>query len=267
MKEEFIITTGKIAVSAGFLLFQTFMLVLPVQSDMSDWASFSRSLNDSFSPNHAYTVKNAVLLVLLIVLTALLILLFRWYFSREKQTERQQYLLYREHKKERAALQPDSRQQRSWFRLPTSSAFKWIPADRADKTQERLYNRDKLYDISGGGLCFTTAAQLQPGEEIVVLLEPPGIKPFKIYGQILRVEENHITQTSLPADDFQDDTQPREPFEAALQFVSLPPGEQERLISWIAKGQREFIQEEKLEEDESDELESIDDSQGPTPEA
>lgn len=231
------------------LFLQTFAGIVPAQTGVTDWSSFARSLNNTFDPSRAYTIQNAVLLVILILMLTLPLVLIRWYFSKEVQEQRQEYKQFRERRSLQKALQPVVEQQRNWFRLPIHLGLRWIPEAQASKTPERLYKKDKLCDISGGGLCFTTAAQLNPGEEIIILLEPVGIKPFRIHGQILRVEASLAPE--IPEDNYDDLEAPTpipEPFEVAVEFVRMSLGEQERLISWIAQGQRDVIHDQKQEE-------------------
>ncbi|HWP97743.1 MAG TPA: PilZ domain-containing protein [Syntrophomonadaceae bacterium] len=240
----------------SFRISPAFFGIVPVQTGVTDWSSFARSLNNTFDPSRAYTVKNAVLLVLLIVMLAIPVLLIRWYFSKEVQEQRQDYKRFLERRNQQKSLQPTSEQQRNWFRLPIRLDFKWIPAAQASTTLERLYNHDKLCDISGGGLCFTTAAQLDPGEEIIVLLEPIGSKPFKINAQIRRIETSRVPQNPDHNYDDEDAYTPfPEPFDVAVQFIGISLGEQERLLSWIAQGQRDVIHDQKTEEPSSDDLE------------
>ena len=145
---------------AVFVLLQMCIFVLPVQAD---WNDISGSINQSFSGDQFFSVKNILGFFLIAIIFALVAMIFRMSWLRDEKR-------YYQKRRNRVSLrQLEKQQNRYWFRLRTSTEFEWISAAGASKTKKHQYKKDKLVDLSGGGLCFTTREPLNPGDEILLL--------------------------------------------------------------------------------------------------
>lgn len=127
-----------------------------------------------------------------------------------------------------------SNQKRNWFRLKTDAEFLWISVDQVGKGN---YNKDKLIDISGGGLSYSTDKPINYGDEIRLLLALGDRTPMPLNGRVLRIRQNQSINT------------------VSVQFIGIRDGQRDRIISWITNKERNAIQEELLEDDTPDKSE------------
>lgn len=209
---------------AVFLLLQMFIFVLPVQAEVT-YHDVSSSITDAFSGKQMFSSKNIIGTIVTILFFALVILIFRMSWQRqEKELSQKQH--------NRIKLRPlDRQQKRKWYRLRTNMEFKWIPASEAYKNK---YNNDRLADISGGGLCFETAKELNTGDKIKLLLDLGGGKTLSTQGRVLRIEKETGQENKM--------------YKVSIQFEGLSNRERDRVISFIMKRQIHSIQSKKQED-------------------
>lgn len=200
---------------AAIILPLMFIFALPGQAELT-YRDVSRSLNESMSGN----IKNVITFALTILAIVAATLVFR--LLRPGRAEDAGP------KRRKIALRPLGQQQkRSWFRLKTSAEFKWAYARDDLKVNETQYKRDRLVDISGGGLCFRTAEKLNTGDNIRIFLDAGEDKPLSLNGQVLRVQEDAAGDSVV--------------CKVSVQFRHLPGGQRDRIVSLIMKRQRETI--------------------------
>ncbi|MCL5056452.1 MAG: PilZ domain-containing protein [Actinobacteria bacterium] len=207
------------------LLLQMIFFALPVQAE-TNWNEVSKSINNSLSGNDVFSMKNILALFLTILIFFLVYQIFKMSWKRE---EKRSY----ERRRSRISLRPLAPQQkRYWFRLKTDSEFEWATAEEASKARKINYKKDRLVDLSGGGLCFITLEQLNAGDDIKLLLDIGRGKPLSLDGHVVRVDE--ITR--------QDNTMQK----VSVQFGEIVEGERDRIVSLIMNRQRDSIQTEKM---------------------
>lgn len=208
----------------------------PVSAAPAEWTEFARALNNSMGGNQWFSRNTFIVLGMTIVITVVLFIMNRIYWKNRKEeiAEHEKRRMEQEQPVRPRPRPSHGRQRRQWFRIKTGLLIKWIQCWRAAMVKENQYNNDQLVDISGGGLSFTTQSQLSPGDELTFQLDIGGKKPLNIKGRVLRVQDDG------------DMVQPT--YFVAIQFSELLSGERDRLVSWILKGQREELQETKMEE-------------------
>lgn len=203
--------------AAVFLLMQTLVFVLPCQAEVT-WHDFSRSLNSAFSGGQLFETKN----VLGFFLTALFIMMVVLVFRRSSKKEKE---IFRKPPGWTPVRPQGLGQKRYWFRMGTSAEFEWIFAGEALRAGKDKYNKDRLVDISGGGICFATTAKLNPGDEIKFFIDIGRDRPMPLNGKVVRVEEGDESGMH----------------KVAVQFINILSGERDRIVSWIMRGQRAAI--------------------------
>ncbi len=203
----------KTFLSALWLL-QIFIFVIPAQAATRN--DFLFNLKDTFnSPvSDKYSIST---IIILLVVCALVIWAFRYSSSREENALRSSHKDYQEKVRSQKS---SNHQQRNWFRYKTTAEFKWIPAEKASNVKESRYNNDRLLDVSGGGLSFTTAESIKNGDEIKAIIFLDEGKPLPLNAQVVRVTENEGTNS------------------VSTQFIGLRDGQRDRIVAWILKTQR-----------------------------
>ncbi|MEN6389937.1 MAG: PilZ domain-containing protein [Syntrophomonas sp.] len=220
---------------AGWLFICSFGYTAPAYAAPAEWTEFARALNNSMGGHQVFTRNTFIVLAIIIVVTIVLFIMNRIYWRNRKEEIAQYEKRRLEHIEQPARPKPStSNQRRQWFRIKTNLLIKWIQSLRASTVKETQYNRDQLVDISGGGLSFTTHSALSPDDELNFQLDIGSKKPLNLKGKVLRVQDDGDT------------VQPT--YFVAIQFSDLLSGERDRLVSWILKGQREELQEIKMEE-------------------
>jgi hypothetical protein len=204
------------------------VFVLPGYSKPVEVNKFSSSFNEAFSGSQLLSMRNIVGFALILVFILAFVIFYILWSKKEKEIHQKSY---------KVSWRPLKQgQKRNWFRLSTSTEIEWMPAgEAASKAREIKYRRDRLVDISGGGLSFTTAETLNPGDEIKFLLDTGEDKPLTINGRVIRIFEEEAGQDGPVR-------------RAAVQFADLLGGERDRVVSYIIKLQRDAIQKRKEED-------------------
>ena len=207
---------------------QTLIFVLPAQA--ANRNDFLFNLKDTF--NSPASQKFSVNGVVVTLACAVLLGLFFYYYSTEKNVQRTSRNLNREKIRQQITSSKQigsSQHERNWFRLKTKAEFRWIPADQAARVRTNKYKSDHLIDISGGGMCFSTAEKLKSGDRIKILLSTGAGEPLFLDGEVGRVGEDNAI------------------YKVSVEFVGIRDGHRDRIVTWILNRQRLAIQGEKPE--------------------
>lgn len=207
---------------------QTLVFVLPAQAtnrndvlfDLKD--AFNQPISDKFSFSG---------LIITLVLVLLLLLFFRAY-SNEKNGRRKSFGLNQNKRLAEKRINNQSAsvpQQRNWFRLATRAEFKWIYAEQALRVRANRYKVDRLIDVSGGGICFSTAEYLKSGDRIKILLNTGKGEPIFLDGSVIRVAEGDGKR------------------KVSVEFTGIRDGQRDKIIAWITDRQRLTLHGEKPE--------------------
>ncbi|PKM78336.1 MAG: hypothetical protein CVU90_02210 [Firmicutes bacterium HGW-Firmicutes-15] len=187
----------------------------------------SQGLNNNLGDTQLFSMSGLTVLILFIVASVGAVLVFRWYGAREEEAQRNSYKLYKERQAKVARSSPGQKHDRKWFRLRTKEEFQWILNAQAEKSKEKDYKRDHLVDISGDGLCFTTAETLNTNDEILFFLNTGEGKTLSVTGRAVRIVEETNPDNIM--------------YNISVKFGNLLPGERDRIVAWILKRQRDAI--------------------------
>lgn len=211
-----------------FLTLQTLIIVLPAQA--ANRNDFLFNLKDTF--NSPVTDKFSLSSVIMIIALAVLLGSFFYCYSTEKNVQRISRKLEKVKKRQQMLTSKQilsGKQKRNWFRLTTRAEFKWIPAEKASQVRSNRYKSDRLIDISGGGICFSTTEKLKSGDQIKLLLSTGTGEPLFLNGLVIRVSaDDDINKVSV-------------------EFVGIRDGQRDKIVAWILARQRLIIHGEKPE--------------------
>lgn len=203
---------------------QILVFVLPLQA--ANRNDFLFNLKDTF--NNSVVDKFSVNTSIAIIICTALLGLFLFYNSREKNIRRSARKLrqIKEHRQMLVSKQAAG-QRRKWFRLATRAEFKWMPVDQLSQARHNRYTVDRLIDISGGGICFSTDKILKPGNQIKIIISTGQGDPINMNGQVIRVSRDNDS------------------YKVAVEFIDIRAGQQDRIVTWILARQRKAIHEKK----------------------
>lgn len=204
-----------------FCLLQYFLFIVPAQAANRNDALLD--LKDTF--NTPVSGRSSITTTIIsILICGIVIWVIYYYASQEKKTQRHSH----EQHQEKIRLQRSSSQQkRNWYRLKTRGEFKWVPAELAPNVKENKYRHDQLIDVSGGGLCFSTAEPIANGDEIKLILSLGEKNPLVLNGKVIRAVEDAGVHT------------------VSIEYIGIRDGQRDRIISWILKNQRNIMQNQK----------------------
>jgi len=210
------------------------LLSKPEMAQAVNWSQFSGSVNKGFSNENIYDTTKIYALMVSIVAVIIVIAVFRWWSDRLQQEQKVTFKKYKEKQKELESKTQNPSHKRKWFRLRTQAELRWIPASQVDSVKESKYFVDQLVDISAEGLCFCTAEEVTAGERIRFLLETGEERTLSIIGDALRV---------FGAEGSANGGEGEEPVKhnVAIKFSHMTPGDNDRLVAWITKRQRDSI--------------------------
>lgn len=204
---------------AGFIMM--FVNVPIVQA--ADKTLFFRDLKQTFnSPLSTKISPGAIIFI-----AAALIFLWLGILLDTARTEKKQRLSQKAYQ-ERKRMQLASRQQkRNWFRVKTNAEILWEPLGKSDISEEEEFQKDKLIDVSGGGLCFATEVNLGLDDKIRVLLPISNKQSLFLNGQVVRVIEKD--ERNL----------------VSIKFLDIRESQRDKIIAALINIQRNAIKEEK----------------------
>lgn len=211
-----------------FLPLQALIFVLPARAANRNDVLFN--LKDSF--NSPVTDKFSVSSVIVMLASAVLLGAFFYYYTTEKNVRRTSRKLdqVKKHKQMLTSKQKTSvKQNRNWFRLTTRAEFKWIPIEQASQVRINRYKTDRLIDVSGGGMCFSTKEKLKSGDQIRILLSTGADEPLFLNGRVVRVSSDNAAN------------------KISVEFVGIRDGQRDKIVAWILARQRLAIHGEKPE--------------------
>lgn len=196
-----------------------------------NWNDFSHTVNKGFSNENIYDSSRIVAFVASIMAVIVIIALFQWWSKRTRHEQEITFQHYKEKQKELDSKTQNPAHKRKWFRLRTQAELRWIPAAQIEHVKESRYHVDQLVDISAEGLCFCTAEELTAGTELRFLLDIGEERVLPILGKALRIFEAESSPEG------------NEPVKhnVAVQFTRMSPGDNDRLVAWITKRQRDAI--------------------------
>lgn len=205
--------------TAVLLSLQLFILAPSAQAEVT-YHDVAGSITKAFSGDQLFTAKNLILSIITILFFALVFLVFylSWLKKRKESSQ----------SGGRIGLMPSDRhQRRNWYRLKTNMEFKWVAADETANHKDTGYKKDRLVDISGGGLCFKTTEKLKPGDWIKFIVNVGE-------GHILSADGRVLRSDKIPNQDI--DT-----YRVSVEFGQIPSRERDKLISFIMKRQHSAI--------------------------
>lgn len=223
------------------VLVVTYFLYKPSAVEAVNWNQFQGTVTKGFSNEDIYDTNKIYTLVISIIAIILIIIVFQWWSAQIKKQQQTSFKKYKEKQKESEAKSNDSTHKRKWFRLAVHAQLRWMTEDQADHVRENRYYVDNLVDISAEGLCFTTAEELLPGTHIRFILDIGEKRDLLITGEALRIfDSNEVVCDS--------EGQKIEKQNVAIKFGHMSAGDNERLISWITRRQRDAMK--KTQEDD-----------------
>lgn len=222
------------------------LMTKPALAQAVNWGQFSGSVNKGFSKENIYDTTKLYAFVASIIAVIIIIAVFHWWSERQQQQQKKNYKQYKEKQKEMESKAQNPAHKRKWFRLRTQAELRWIPADQADHVKENRYFVDQLVDISAEGMCFSTAEEITAGEQIRFLLDIGEERFLPIIGEVLRLFDAEASSNSHSAaedggDDEAMEADQRVKHNVAISFIHMTPGDNNRLVAWITKRQRDAI--------------------------
>lgn len=211
-----------------------YIIWIPTSAWAVDWNQFQGTVNKGFSSENIYDSNKIYAAVISIIAVIIIIIVFQWWSAQLRKEQQTTFKMYKEKQKEIEAKTVNPAHKRKWFRLATRAQLRWMTADLADHVRENRYFSDQLVDISAEGLCFSTAEDLLPGTQIRFLLDIGDNRLLPIMGEALRIFDSN--------EDFYDsEGQKIEMHKVAIKFSHMTPGDNDRLVAWITKRQRDQI--------------------------
>jgi len=191
----------------------------------------SNSLNSNFNETQVFGLSERTLFIIVFVAIIALIVFFRWYSDQDKKAQRRSYESYQERKKMASGASAGQQHNRKWFRLRTRAPFRWITSEElAKRIKEKDYHQDHLVDISGDGLCFSTAHSLNINDDLNFFLDAGDGQLLSMNGHVVRIVDKAEEEEDMHM------------FDVSVKFNYLLPGERDKIVAWILQRQRDGIQ-------------------------
>lgn len=207
------------------------ILIKPAVAQAINWGDFSHSVDKGFSSENRYSSNKITAFVVSLIAVIVIITIFKWWSERKKREQEVNFHQYKEKQKEIESKTQNSAHKRKWFRLRVQAELRWVTAAEAEHTKESKYFVDQLVDISAEGLCFSTAEEMTAGVDIRFLLDTGENRILPIMGKALRIFD--AEESSNPGE--------LKKHNVAVQFTRMTPGDNDRLVAWITKRQRDVI--------------------------
>jgi len=191
-----------------------------------DKTLFLREVRESFnSPLSSRISSGAVVFIAVAI-----IFLWLGMVLDKVRTEKRQRLAQKAYQEKKLMRMSSSQQKRQWFRVKTNTEILWEPLGKSEIPEEGEFQKDRLVDASGGGLCFATAAQLSVDDKIRLLLPVSNKQSIFLTGQVVRVTEKE--EANL----------------VAIKFLDIRESQRDKIIAALLDIQRGAIKAEKEEE-------------------
>ncbi|MGE5389882.1 MAG: PilZ domain-containing protein [Deltaproteobacteria bacterium] len=219
-----------------FCLVSIYILCNPAAVGAVDWNQFQGTVNKGFSKENIYDSNKIYAFMIAIIAVIVIVALFQWWNAQLRKEQQAAFKQYKQKQKEIESKASNPAHKRKWFRLATRAQLRWIQSDQADHVRENKYFVDQLVDISAEGMCFSTAQELLPGTHLSFLLDIGDNRVLSITGEALRIFDSN--------EEFYDsEGQKIEKHNVAIKFSYMSPGDNDRLVSWITRRQRDSIHE------------------------
>jgi len=117
-------------------------------------------------------------------------------------------------------------QKREYVRLAVNLPLQFRLIKEGEESEERPVLEGVTFDISAGGMLFTTNYSLQAGQEIEVQLDLPDLESVFTIGRVVRVFEPHLRGETR---------------RIAVEFTNISDVQKDRIFKYIFSKQREWI--------------------------
>ncbi|NLW92734.1 MAG: PilZ domain-containing protein [Syntrophomonadaceae bacterium] len=228
---------------AGLIvLVATYILYMPSAVGAVDWNQFQGTVTKGFSNEGAFDTSKIATLVISIMAIIIIIIVVQWWSAQMRKQQQISFKKYKEKQKEIEAKTQNPAQMRKWFRLAVNAQLRWMTEEQADHVRENKYFADNLVDISAEGLCFSTAEELLPGTHIRFILDIGEKRDLLITGEALRIFDSN-------EESYDSEGQKIEKHNVAIKFGHMTAGDNDRLVAWITKRQRDAMK--KTQDDDT----------------
>lgn len=190
-----------------------------------DYSVIGKSLNAAMS---AQAEKGLLNLILTVILLAVAVYLFRLYGERDlaKRVE---------HWRRVEVIKPDysyrgsSGQRRSWVRVKADMDFDYVVLDETGNPMTEA-KRAPVIDLSAGGLSFLSDEDLTAGRELLAFINLDEEQLLRVKARVVRVLKDPDGENR---------------WTVGVQFLNLREGDEERIVRWSIRRQREIIEKNK----------------------
>lgn len=117
-------------------------------------------------------------------------------------------------------------QKREYVRLEVNLPLRFRIISGGDQSEKQAFIEGVTFDLSAGGMLFTTAHPLQSGQEIKIELDLPDLEPIFAMGRVVRVFEPRLKGETR---------------RIAVEFVDISDAQKDRIFKYIFSKQREWI--------------------------
>lgn len=230
---------------AGLIAAKTILATLfihPQAAQAVDRTAFLQDLKHTFNSPVSSKLSPAAIVFIIAVIA------FLWLGIHldTVKTEKKRRQARQDYQEKRRIQMASSHQKRKWFRVKIGAEILWEPVKKEDYLEEEEFQKDKLIDVSGGGLCFSTTAQLKADDKIRLLLPLNKKQSIPLNGQVVRVTENGAANL------------------ISIKFLDIRDSQRDKIISALISIQRNTIKEEK---EKADEIEAGQARENPSPAA
>ncbi|MGE5371819.1 MAG: flagellar brake protein [Solirubrobacterales bacterium] len=220
--------TGFIVISALWIIFTmvpvaSAQMTQPVFGETLNYNNFSQTLNKGMSGDWSSDVQLGLIMLALMALSAALLLLYK-----QNRDEKR--------KKPRKVIEKAPKQTRSYVRVEADIPFQYLIRRDEDvvdaaEFEELEYLPAHAIDISAGGFMFPTNRDFTMGEQMSILMDLPEGPSLEVVGKVVRILDRPDNAGNL--------------FMIGVQFLDIKSRDQEKIVNWIFKYQRESIEAKK----------------------
>lgn len=215
----------------GITTLLTALLLLASSGDACalTFNEFSSSVTSTFDSD-PFAINRLIAGVSLVVFMFIIYAAFRmWKKQTDQAVDHHYELVKQRHEAYLEALRTGKGQKRQWFRLYSPAEFEWQPPHRPAQGKRPKFKQDRLTDVSAGGIGFTTSEVLEAGDRIKLILYTGEGSPMYLEGRVARVLPDPESGGLVSS--------------AGVAFEGLTEAEQDRMLAWIARRQRDQLSE------------------------
>lgn len=233
--------------TAGMAALSLFLFGMVGSAYALTWDEFSKSVSATFSDGQGLSIIGLLGLILIVLVACLVVLVMSLTRFQKKNMQRLVTERYKRKWADSVVKLPNGEtpQKRKYYRFRTDASLQWAPAKDVLYFNEGEYNVDQLWDISAGGLSFTTQEVLEIGSKVKFLFDFGEKTPLLLEGNVIRVEIRHKEDSKTPL------------YNVGIKFSNIREEERDIIIGWIMKRQRTNIASEAKSQDEESENISV----------